>query len=586
MPIPLLPPVAPLIAPDLRPIAAQSRGTLTIYREKGTTRIVDRSLETGVWIDVEDAPLEVRFHRRDDGSVWAEQAFYAAGDRGIGTASQSSAATLLEIDARKVFSLGRLRGFATFTMRSVSGAVVATWSSTQCGESYAFARLDRADSPVNPTFPTSYDACGLATFALGRVLGVDRGWAMLANTQLPRTVKNVQPGRYQLEVVLNHDGGIAESNLANNAVTVPLVVKYVAVAADDEDEGDGEGMSASVGSGAIAVVREQAPRIGPRGAVVRRNDARPAGLVRHQHKDGTVDEHRANGDTAGHHREPDWVGSQLRVIDNAIRHDEAVREAGRPKGTISTRADAPAAPVGVDLPNLKSAPSYGIAGRTAKVRGKRRDYIDFGALTYNAGPGRLEVEAFRESGTTLDAFQVFFRDGVRQSRQARGTLIWHAAPGHNHFHFQSFARYRLLTMGGAVVRDSGKSSWCIVDTDLVDATLPGTPNPSITTEQNGAGGCGSEPGSLWARLSMSVGSGDYYIQSIAGQSFDITTIKNGMYRIQIEANPTGVIAETSLDDNVSTRTVSITGSAGKRRVIPRKHPLVIDSPMSVVGVGA
>jgi hypothetical protein len=85
------------------------------------------------------------------------------------------------------------------------------------------------------------------------------------------------------------------------------------------------------------------------------------------------------------------------------------------------------------------------------------------------------------------------------------------------------------------------------------------------------GQCG-QPTALWVREMMPVGWGDTYVQSIAGQSFDITKVPNGTYYIEITANPLGVLHETSTGNDVSLRKVILGGTPGHRTVkVPAWH---------------
>lgn len=521
MPIPMSPPPPPYVAPDLRPIVASPSAKLTYERLPGG-RIVDQELTHGIWLAAEGAPLELRFHRREDGSIWAEQATYVNGDRADGVARVSAGAHTQVLSRRVVGGLGEVANFVRFTIMDDAGTEIRTWSSPLCTISGA-ARLDRPGSPAEPTYPTSFESCGDdfdGAYALGRLTALDRGWS----AQLPSRVATFAPirdGRYQLRVDIDPLDALADADRSNDTATVPLRVRTVLSRGGDDFECE-------------FCVPSVVQRSGPR-------------------------------------TEPEWYADRLRLVETAVEAQRNHREAG----PVPREGEKPpAAPEHVDLPDLQAAPSYGIHTDTIHRSGMRRDLLRFGALTWNAGPGPLEVEAFRESGTTLGAYQVFSRDGERAERQARGTLVWHAAPGHDHFHFTAFARYTLTKLDGALVRDGGKHSWCIVDTTLVDSTRPGY-GSGVTGEMR-SGNCGTNPGSLWARLSLSVGSGDYYGPDIAGQSFDITTVPNGAYHVRVEANPSGVIAEADHTDNVSTRTVTLGGTRGLRTVVARDHPLVED----------
>ncbi|MCW2921877.1 MAG: hypothetical protein JWL76_1751 [Thermoleophilia bacterium] len=549
MPIPMPPTPAPYIAPDLHPIVALPTAQLNYVRDRNG-RITDRGLAHGLWVGSEGAPLELRFHRREDGSIWGEQATYVDGDRAEGAARASAAAHTEPLSRRLIGGMGIAANFVRYTVIDSSGAEIRQWSTPLCG-TFGSVRLDRANSPDEPTYPSTWEGCERdfeGVYVLGRLTGLDRGWAM----QLPARVATFKPPRpgkhYQLRVELDPLDGIADSNPANDSVTIPLTVTSVVMTAERDDD-----CKFCEPPGGIPIDPVTGIPVRPNAAAARSHVGHAA---------------PASGTT-----EPEWYLDKLRVVEAGLEQRRAVREAGP---APREGEPAPAAPANVDLPDLQAAPSYGIHTDTITRRRQVRDLLRFGALTWNAGPGPLEVEAFRESGTTLAAYQVFSRDGKRADRQARGTLVWHDAPGHNHFHFNAFAGYTLTKLDGTKVRDGGKHSWCIVDTDQVDTTRPGT---NTGNRFGAAGGCGSDSGSLWARLSLSVGSGDYYGPDIAGQSFDITTVPNGVYHVRVEANPTDVIAEANFDNNVSVRTVTLGGTRGHRTVVARAHKLINDEAL-------
>ena len=71
---------------------------------------------------------------------------------------------------------------------------------------------------------------------------------------------------------------------------------------------------------------------------------------------------------------------------------------------------------------------------------------------------------------------------------------------------------------------------------------------------------------------MPVGWGDTYFQSIAGQAFDITSVPNGTYYIEIIANPEQVLHESNTRNDVSLRKVILGGTPGHRTVkVPAWH---------------
>jgi hypothetical protein len=143
------------------------------------------------------------------------------------------------------------------------------------------------------------------------------------------------------------------------------------------------------------------------------------------------------------------------------------------------------------------------------------------------------------------------------------------APGHNHWHFQQFAQYRLLNSAKAVAARSGKIGFCIAPTDAVDLLLPHAMWQPSSIGFSGA--CGS-PTALWVQEYMPVGWGDTYFQFVAGQSFDITHVPNGTYYIEIIANPLKVLRESNTSNDVSLRRVILGGGPGHRTVrVPAWH---------------
>jgi hypothetical protein len=141
--------------------------------------------------------------------------------------------------------------------------------------------------------------------------------------------------------------------------------------------------------------------------------------------------------------------------------------------------------------------------------------------------------------------------------------------GYNHWHFQQFAEYQLLSARKKLVLRSQKVGFCIAPSDAVDMLLPGAQWQPPTTGL--AGQCGS-PTALWVREMLPLGWGDTYLQFLAGQAFDITSLPNGTYYVEIVANPEHVLHETSTANDVSLRKVILTGTKGHRHVkVPAWH---------------
>ena len=205
-----------------------------------------------------------------------------------------------------------------------------------------------------------------------------------------------------------------------------------------------------------------------------------------------------------------------------------------------------------------------------------RDYLQFAANVWNAGPSPLVLDGFRRTGENImDAYQYFYDDNGKQVGYApTGTLEWDARDGHTHWHFTDFARYSLLNSTQSEVVRSQKEAFCLAATDAIDYTVKNANWRPNNTDLHTA--CGSE-GSLAVREVLDVGSGDTYLQYLPGQSFDITDLPNGTYYVQVIANPDHKLYESSLDNNVSVRKVILGGSPGARTVTVPPYQL-IDAP--------
>jgi hypothetical protein len=228
-------------------------------------------------------------------------------------------------------------------------------------------------------------------------------------------------------------------------------------------------------------------------------------------------------------------------------------EAIRPPSGERTVSPDPAT-----LPDLAVLPAWGVQ---AIVDDRGHDELQFAATVWNSGPALLAVDGFREGGQDrMTAYQNFYRGGKRVGYRKVGKFEYDPRVGHEHWHFSDFATYRLLTRDGSRATRSGKQAFCLAPTDGVDLAVTGaTWRPGSL----GFSDCGSRT-SLSLRETMPAGWGDTYVQSLPGQSFDITTLPNGRYVIEIVANPHRRLLETTELNDVSLREVKLGGVPGHR----------------------
>lgn len=232
--------------------------------------------------------------------------------------------------------------------------------------------------------------------------------------------------------------------------------------------------------------------------------------------------------------------------------------------TTQAHASEPAraqvgAPVDGIAPDLESLPAFGMN------LNRKGTVLRFAATVWNGGNSPLVVDGFRRDGEdVMDAYQYFYdADGTETGHEAVGQMQWHAA-NHNHWHFEDFARYRLLNedMSEAVL--STKQSFCLANTDAVDYTVPNADwHPENTDLSTACGGFDA----LSVREVLSSGSGDTYAQYRAGQAFRIKNIPNGTYWVAVEANPLRNLVELDDTNNNSYRQITLKGGPDHRRLV-------------------
>ena len=126
-----------------------------------------------------------------------------------------------------------------------------------------------------------------------------------------------------------------------------------------------------------------------------------------------------------------------------------------------------------------------------------------------------------------------------------GAFEYH--PAHEHMHFNDFALYTLQPVNapGGSLRTGAKTTFCVMDTTIVNLGLPGAPRQAFYSR------CGRD------LQGMSVGWGDTYGAHLAGQEIDFTGNADGIYQLKIEADPKKVLVESNENDNLSCVLLSI-----------------------------
>ena len=191
--------------------------------------------------------------------------------------------------------------------------------------------------------------------------------------------------------------------------------------------------------------------------------------------------------------------------------------------------------------------------RIRYVQDHKRLYLSFQVA--NTGSGPLEMRPVQDDcdgdGSTADdrtALQNVYGDTDGSGEYTSGSdtvlrsvvagcFVFHGA--HNHWHFDNFARYRLLSLEGERLRAHAKVGFCMLDTLSVDPSLPGY---SGSRRYVGCPDLGIQ--------GISVGWADVYTVDTPGQFISVEGIPNGTYCLVGRADPADRILEADETDNV------------------------------------
>ena len=110
---------------------------------------------------------------------------------------------------------------------------------------------------------------------------------------------------------------------------------------------------------------------------------------------------------------------------------------------------------------------------------------------------------------------------------------------HGHYHFNSFAQYRLLNANGQLVRTGHKVGFCLMD--ITRHNSGANPSPRYTCSNQG----------------IQAGWADVYSSSLSGQWIVITGLPAGNYILEVEVDPMGLINEADETNNITRVNVTI-----------------------------
>ncbi|MEO3972890.1 lysyl oxidase family protein [Streptomyces sp. CAU 1734] len=506
-------------------------------------------LDLGTYVGVEGAPFEIRTTRKSYNDPLVAQQIIKDGKKTV----------TKTLPQGMVKDFSGLPGFVQVTLTDSAGRTALSRSESFCPNN-ASARISPG-SPVHAKYP---EGCPTNPFTLGSVWGIQNGWG--TNTTHPDYQENVPAtvgdGTYTAKISVAKKYRDA-FGMADKPQTVKVIVRTLKPPAEGGERASAKGAHAGHGAGHSGH--------GAHGRAA--GEESPVGLG------------------LAHLKGHEVMTLQSPAVPHALTKTKGRTAAaaltgdgpGRTDGSRNMSALKPAAkrpagravvPKGVPKPDLRTLPAWDIYTDTDPAgEGRAGDHLAFSSTTWNAGPAELIVDGFRKPGDELmKAYQYFYDTKGKQVGSApAGTMEWDPREGHLHWHFTDFAAYRLLKADKKEVVRSDKEAFCLVNTDDVDFTVKNA--NWLTQKTSPTGECGQRS-ALSVRQALGVGNGDTYGGSLPGQSFDITTVPNGTYWIQVVANPSKKLHETDLKNNTSLRKVVLGGKPGARTVTVPQHGLV------------
>jgi hypothetical protein len=500
---------APGGMPRLTLIRTQSGMTVQGYPTKRGSKNVQVFLDPGIWLAALGAPLVIDVGRTAYNKPITVTQVLTSPD-GKRTTRRLSNGLL---DGWK-----GIKDMVTLTVRNSAGKTVALQKETACLGSYNVARA-AADSPDSDPYP---EGCGVYDpFPLGAVWGLPKNWAFDPTTF--GTPLNLVAGQtYTL------------------TETIPKTVAQIFhVSAKDATS------SLKLKVTAIKLPPPPTASPTPTKTATAKATASSSPTPTVSVKASAAADGRPRTDT------------EAPVYQLFSRSAPAAHRPASPLPALPAVPEMKNPTASVE-PDLVPLPAWGMNISTQA----KHDYLNFSATVWVGGNGPLDVEAFRQgTNPVMPAYQYFYKDGKIVGRVRAGTMGFDSAKGHNHWHFEQFAAYQLLGANKKLIVRSQKVGFCIAPTDAVDMLVHGALwQPNYIGLQ---GQCGS-PTALWVRELMPVGWGDTYSQSKAGQAFDITSLPNGKYYVEVIANPEHVLKEVSDHNDVSYRAVILSGTKGHR----------------------
>jgi hypothetical protein len=190
------------------------------------------------------------------------------------------------------------------------------------------------------------------------------------------------------------------------------------------------------------------------------------------------------------------------------------------------------------LPDLLTFPPANLYIEVVSFSDGPHYLLRFDNKVWNAGPGRLELEGRKRSKIYQNVY-----DAAQGGRRAQQIYIGNDSifhEGHNHYHIENFASYRVIELD----KRGTKTSFCIIDVEYIEGPY-GAQYTLCDQKIQG----------------MSVGWADIYHSGLVDQWVDLGTAPpaDGTYTLESMANPRGRLVETKYDNNTAWTCFTISG---------------------------
>ena len=214
-------------------------------------------------------------------------------------------------------------------------------------------------------------------------------------------------------------------------------------------------------------------------------------------------------------------------------------------GLVVLAVAATAGPAyGQSLPDIEAGPPFDVG----TVERDGQWYLGFATELRNVGPGALRIRGTGTGSGTMVAAQLT-EDGTAVLRDQVGTLQYVSTVTHNHWHFLDFIHYELQGVDHPTVLRDQKQGFC----------LAGDPAAPFVT-----GWCApNQPTLTTTDLGLMPGGREVYAPYVEGQEIMISpsTAPGGRYLLSARIGPTGVLKETSADNNVASTMIELSWPA-------------------------